>query len=593
MPQHTVSRALRRALTVLLAAMVAVAVTPHAIAAAPQRPAATSQRAVVSQDCTSSRILVVVRNDAVNATSFTVGWTGVGTWSRQVAAGDRTTFSFTRADQTAYSFHVTSTDGYDQTLAGTLDCSGALAATVRLDCQRAADGTPATKHRLTMMLTNRSADAVSFTVTWPDRGSWTRSVPAHSTDDSLYWTLADGASYTLQAHAAGVSQTRTGAARCGLGGGTPGLDTQTVLATDTPIAGMNRLSADGSHYETYTGTAKSVRIPAMAVTNNGTVIAMADARVDGSSDLGGGTNNIQLAMVRSTDGGASFGTPRIVLHAPTTSEGYGDPSLLVDRVTGDVYAFANYSPRPGVGYYGSQPGSNAVDDRNALHLRYIVSHDDGATWSAPVDLNPQVRNPAWAGNFTSSGHGIQLASGRLVQPLVYHDSAGDHAADIYSDDHGTTWHAGTSAATGVNESKVIQRGNGTVTQNMRSNAGGNRWYASAPDVTGDWSAAYSSGLADAGCNGDEISYLQPTAGRPGTTTTAVHSNVIGVGRTDLTVRLSTDDGVSWPRTGVIAPGLAGYSTTAVLADGTLGDLYEVGDTGGIVFAHLTTAWIGG
>ncbi|TDC44941.1 exo-alpha-sialidase [Actinomadura sp. KC345] len=93
----------------------------------------------------------------------------------------------------------------------------------------------------------------------------------------------------------------------------------------------------------------------------------------------------------------------------------------------------------------------------------------------------------------------------------------DHASNIYSDDNGATWHNGTSAATGVNESKAVQR---------------------------------------------------------------------STGRNDLTVRVSRDDGASRPEAALLKPGAAGYSTMAVLADGSVGDLYEIGDTGGTVFTRF-------
>ncbi|GAA5019530.1 hypothetical protein [Kitasatospora paranensis] len=40
-------------------------------------------------------------------------------------------------------------------------------------------------------------------------------------------------------------------------------------------------------------------------------------------------------------------------------------------------------------------------------------------------------------------------------------------------------------------------------------------------------------------------------------------------------------------------GTTGHSTTAVLNDGAVGDLYEIGSTGGIVFADFTLNWVEG
>ncbi|MEV4665633.1 sialidase family protein [Micromonospora echinofusca] len=76
-----------------------------------------------------------------------------------------------------------------------------------------------------------------------------------------------------------------------------------------------------------------------------------------------------------------------------------------------------------------------------------------------------------------------------------------------------------------------------------------------------------------------------------TRTALFSNNAHPTARNDLTVRLSTDDGASWSTRALIKPGGAGYSTMAVLADGKIGNLYEVGNTGGIHFARFTLDWV--
>ncbi|QYC41521.1 Sialidase precursor [Nonomuraea coxensis DSM 45129] len=103
-------------------------------------------------------------------------------------------------------------------------------------------------------------------------------------------------------------------------------------------------------------------------------------------------------------------------------------------------------------------------------------------------------------------------------------------------------------------------------------------------------------LNDPLCNADELSYLTPAQrganGAPVRTATALYSgNAHTSARNDLTVRLSTDDGATWPVRALIKTGTAGYSTMAVLANGQVGVLYEIGDTGGIVFARFTLDWL--
>ncbi len=459
--------------------------------------------------------------------------------------------------------------------------STGMSATVSDDC---------TNGRVQVVLNNQTTASQTFTVSWPGSGGgpWVRTLSAGG-NSLLYFTRPVGTAYSFTTTTpTGFSNTQSGTVGCGLASGTPQMDQTQLISTSTVIQGLN--SSTGTPYN---GTVASVRIPSMAVTDDGTVIAVADARVSNSDDL---PNNIQLAMTRSTDGGTSWTAPSIVVHAPSTTEGTGDSSLLVDRTDNRVFLFYNYGPA-GIGFNSPASGSNATTDTGSLHVEFVTSDDDGVTWSAPTDLNPEIKDPTWGSLFASSGHGIQLASGRLVQPIVYRDSAGtDHAADIYSDDDGVTWHTGASAGTNVNESKAIQRSDGDVVQDMRANAGATRYDATSTDGSTTFGAMAANGLPDPGCNGDEISYLKPTdvssTGAPLTTATALFSNNASTSaRVNLTVRLSTDDGAGWPNSSLLVPGTAGYSTTAVLGDGSVGDLYEVGNTGGVFFDHFTLGWV--
>lgn len=60
-------------------------------------------------------------------------------------------------------------------------------------------------------------------------------------------------------------------------------------------------------------------------------------------------------------------------------------------------------------------------------------------------------------------------------------------------------------------------------------------------------------------------------------------------RTNLTLRGSTDDGKTWPKSLVIQPAQAAYSHLAVLKDGTIAIAYETDDYKRIAFRTLKTS----
>lgn len=338
------------------------------------------------------------------------------------------------------------------------------------------------------------------------------------------------------------------------------------------------------------------RIPALAVTNAGTLIAAFDARNDSPADLPG---NIDVVVRRSRDLGRSWSPVRRVVDFDG-GRGGGDPSLLVDRVTGRVFLFYEYAP-PGRGIFRSNADRDSAST-GTVHPHVIWSDDDGATWQGPRSLTAALKPAGATGMFATSGHGIQLsahsrAPGRLLQPYAWLDAERRmHAGNAYSDDHGATWTLGPSIGAGLDENKAVELDDGRVMQNIRayektrthrlvaiSRDGGIRFGPATED----------SALPDPRNNADVVR-VGPDA-RPGTRAARMllFSNTAHESRrVNLTVRLSCDSGRSWSVSKVVEPGLAMYSTMARLPDGTIGMLYENGDAKGITFVRFDLAWLG-
>lgn len=272
--------------------------------------------------------------------------------------------------------------------------------------------------------------------------------------------------------------------------------------------------------------------------------------------------------------------------------GAGDPSLLVDRDTGRVFLFHAYGPK-GIGFANSGPG-NANDSTTTLHADYSYSDDGGRTWRHRR-ITEDVKDPSWLGMFASSGTGIQLSSGRLLQQYAYRAADGGiRAVSAYSDDHGATWRAGEPVGPLMDENKTVELADGRVMLNSRTASADTRLVA----YSDDGGVTYGTPVPD-----DELidptnnaAVLRYDADAPRTAPRShwlLFSNTASTtARRNLTVRMSCDDGQSWPIARVVEPGEAAYSTLARLNDGTFGLLYESGPYRTITFARFDDAWLG-
>jgi sialidase-1 len=352
------------------------------------------------------------------------------------------------------------------------------------------------------------------------------------------------------------------------------------------------------------------RIPALATTKVGTLIAVCDARIDGPGDA---PNNIDLFMRRSHDNGDTWTPSQVIARFPGR-EAACDPSVLADPVTGTVWVFYDYAiPRP------DQPLGRQI----MLHV--IRSHDDGATWSAFLDLTPGFAKPDWYSLNVGPGRGIRMRSGRLAVP-VYSVSRTEptHSHLLFSDDQGVTWKLGAPVGPDTCEPQVAELENGVLMLNMRRPPGaGCRQVAVSRDGGDTWSEARDEpALIEPGCQASLLRYSTPGASAipaslvaaslrdAQTRRTAPWLQCIGdvpstpaegfgpllfsnptnrTERRDLVVRLSYDNGRTWPTSRLVHEGPCQYSCLTTLHDGTVGLLYE--KQSAIAFARFTLAWV--
>lgn len=310
------------------------------------------------------------------------------------------------------------------------------------------------------------------------------------------------------------------------------------------------------------GGSKYYRIPAVVVTPDGAVLAVADKRIESLRDLPG---KIEIVARRSNDGGRTWG--EIVTIAPYDSVGgCGDPALVVDEKRGNVLCVFTH----GNGLWQQSPGQISV----------AHSSNGGKTWSKAINLNPQILSDkeGMAGKiytetlFATSGRALQLRSGRLMFAVVARPKNSKRFVNyaIYSDDGGYHWRASSPAYLDGDEAKIAELADGTLMMSIRVREKGPRKFVYSHDCGETWSEMVeNSDIIDPACNGDLIVV------RDGDHSLLLHS-LPGVpdDRRDVSVYTSFDEGRTWPVKTLVVPGGAAYSSIVQLADGSIGILTE-------------------
>ena len=297
------------------------------------------------------------------------------------------------------------------------------------------------------------------------------------------------------------------------------------------------------------------RIPAAIVAPKGTLLAFAEGRRKGRSDTG----DIDLVLRRSSDGGATWGPLQVVWDDGANT--CGNPCPVVDRDTGTVWLLMTRNA-------GEDLESKIIDgtSKETRTVWVCRSTDDGATWSAPVEITGSVKRPSWTWVATGPGVGIQMKNGRLVVPADHVESGtkkgGSHV--FWSGDHGATWTLGGTAGSGVNECQVVERADGSLLMNMRNwhSPSRERAVASSADGGATWSELrHDAALIEPVCQASVLR-LSWEPSRILFSNPADRKN-----RVRMTIRLSRDEGETWSTVKELGEGPGAYSCLAVLPGG--------------------------
>jgi len=235
------------------------------------------------------------------------------------------------------------------------------------------------------------------------------------------------------------------------------------------------------------------RIPGLATSNKGTLLAIYDARYESARDLQG---HMDIAVQRSFDQGQTWERLQIALdmkkwgNLPEKFNGVSDAAILVDKKSGAIFIAGLWSHgvinEQGVWVEGlsdtstvwnhqwrnkgSQPG---FDVKQTSQFLITKSLDDGKTWSEPINLTKQCKKEEWWLWAPAPGQGITMNDGTLVFPSQGRDKNGIPFSNItYSKDGGKTWKTSQAAIDidkGTTECAVVELKSGELMLNMRAN----------------------------------------------------------------------------------------------------------------------------
>ena len=316
------------------------------------------------------------------------------------------------------------------------------------------------------------------------------------------------------------------------------------------------------------------RIPAITVTKAGTLLAFAEARQNSHKDHG----DIDLVVKRSSDGGRTWSE---ALTVRADGENCCSSPTPVVLESGRILMLSTWKTTAVPYHY--------------FDITWFIqySDDDGLTWSEPRRIDEGLVERDWIMACVGPGHAIQLKNGihkGRVIASCYHKWEGEgklwqgRSFFIYSDDNGETWRRGAFSGRGGNECMSAELANGDILLNMRefkrwADTSGVRYMrlvsisTDGGETLGD--IAYDPQLPEAICEGSIIRYTH----RHEKDDWLLFANpTTPEARTELKVKLSKDRGANWQEIYDGPYAKEAYSDMVELPDGSVGILYEAGDS---------------
>ena len=312
-------------------------------------------------------------------------------------------------------------------------------------------------------------------------------------------------------------------------------------------------------FESGTQGYKIFRIPSMVQTPNKTILAFAEGRINGGADFG----NIKIVMKYSKDNGKSWSNIKVIASYDHWQVGNAAPVVdVLDPAypNGKIYLFYNT---------GNVSEMELRQGKGIREVWYISSVDNGATWSVPVNITNQVHYPNgvmegrqysdqkdWRTYANTPGHATQCLEGKYkgrIYIAANHSTgpskpqfADYQSHGYYTDDHGKSFKVSSSIdIQGSNEATAAFIAKDRLILNARNQSGNIKSRIVAYSNNGGESfepAQYDLNLTDPICEGA----LLNLGNYKGKTALAFINNADSVNRNNLSLKISFDEGATWP-----------------------------------------------
>ncbi len=323
------------------------------------------------------------------------------------------------------------------------------------------------------------------------------------------------------------------------------------------------------------------RIPGIIRTAKGTLIATFDARYHHEGDL---CADIDVAAVRSTDGGQTWTMPEVVMDAgPGGQNGCGDPCILQDK-KGRIWVQAL------VCHFGGGASLNVsqtgFDKDKTGQWGMVYSDNDGKTWCKDyVNATKQVKQDEWTTILAGPGNGICTKKGVIVFPAqIWQNGANPRCRSTicYSKDNGKTWAMGNGLPCASSECQIVELKDGSIMINCRNEAGGGKRVVYVTKDLGETWEPHETNLQGLNepspqpCQGGFVAVETKKYGR-----LLLFSNPQVYPRALMIVRASRDEGKTWNE-GIMYDKrrCMGYSCMAMTDPENVGIIYETCHTNG-------------